>query len=368
LLKLEISVSKSKIVSPDEQESWDIQGLEDDVILSLKSVLSYKYLGTETTLLMSSTGSKRQQRSITTAKRYKYACFYIGRTGPDVVDATLATWNNIAIPSILSGCEIIPFSETTIEAIERIQAQLAKNVLGLPQSAPNVCALTELGIKPFRLVLWQHQLNFYLRMMNLPKSRWVSMTLGEHLSGDWPSPYIAYITRIRERVKMFQMLPTEQSIRLHMNEWAIKEANEKISGLNLPCLDVITRMERKPYAFENKACSQIAQFRLSCAGLGNKAPVLGTIRWKNCILCGKSLEEMHVAFVCQALEEHRKTNTSIRAFRNLCQLRSISWKESYKKFVNGQDWEGDCIPKKEYIERGLMLESMKREWLRLTGY
>ena len=73
-------------------------------------------------------------------KKYNFACFYVGRTGPDVIDTVLATWSNIAVPSILSGCEMIPFSDTTIVAIERIQSQLAKRTLGLPQSTANVCA------------------------------------------------------------------------------------------------------------------------------------------------------------------------------------------------------------------------------------
>ena len=116
-LKLQISLEKSQIVSPEGEGDWDIMDDRDE-ILSLKSVLSYKYLGTETTLLMSSTGSKKQKKCVRTAQRYRYACHYVGRTGPDMIDVVLATWNNIAIPTILSGCEVIPFTEETIEAIE----------------------------------------------------------------------------------------------------------------------------------------------------------------------------------------------------------------------------------------------------------
>ena len=171
---------------------------------------------------MSTTGSKKQKKCVSTANRYKYACHYIGKTGPDVVDVTLSTWKNIAIPAILSGCEVIPFTETTIQAIERIQSSLAKFVLGLPLSAPNVCAQSELGLKPFRLLLWQHhQLKFYLRMLFLPSSRWISRVLDDHLSGNWDSPYITYITRIREQVGLFQMPPTESLFVLHLVQWSL---------------------------------------------------------------------------------------------------------------------------------------------------
>ena len=78
---------------------------------------------------------------------------------------------------MLSGCDVIPFTETTILAIERIQAQLAKFVLGLPVTTSNLCAQTELGLKPFRQVLYQLQLSFYIRVMNLPHERCVKRVL-----------------------------------------------------------------------------------------------------------------------------------------------------------------------------------------------
>ena len=68
---------------------------------------------------------------------------------------------HIAVPSMLSGCKVIPFSETTIEAL---QSHMAKQLLGVQ------FILTELGLKPFQMLLYQHQVNFYTRVMNLPKS------------------------------------------------------------------------------------------------------------------------------------------------------------------------------------------------------
>ena len=137
-----------------------------------------------------------------TAKHYKFACFYVGRSGPDVEDTVLATWSNIACPSMLSGCEVIPFSETSIEAIEAIQSQLAKQTLGVPLSTANICAQTELGLRPFWMLLYQHQLqlNFYVRVMNLHQSRWVRRVLVDHLEGGWSSPYIANILKLRQKL------------------------------------------------------------------------------------------------------------------------------------------------------------------------
>ena len=367
-LRLEISVSKSNVVSPGDQQQWDLYGSEGELVLSLKSVLSYKYLGTDTTLLMSSTGSRLQQRCITTANRYKYACFYIGKTGPDVVDAALATWNNIAVPSIMTGCDVIPFTETTIEAIERVQSKLAKIILGLGQYAPNVCAQTELGLKPFRQLLWQHQLKYYMRLIALPESRWVSRTIQDHLSGEWQSPYVAYIARVREQLGLYQMPPTEKILKLHMDEWFLGATNRRLSSLSLPCVAPLVSWGRQPYVYENESCSYVAQFRMGCASLGNRAPILEGYRMKRCFLCNGDLDELHIAFVCPALEKLRRECVSLSSFRHMGLWRSFTMGDIFVKFVNGLDWDGSSVERAVYAQRGMMLKTMKLGWKRLAGY
>ena len=76
------------------------------------------------------------------------------RDGPDIVDMIVATWCNVAIPAIVAGCETIPFSDSTINEIDKVQSQVAKYALGLPIGAANVCAQAELGMKSFRQILF----------------------------------------------------------------------------------------------------------------------------------------------------------------------------------------------------------------------
>ena len=73
----------------------------------------------------------------------------------------LATWSNIALPSILYGCESIIFRDCTINTLERIQSNVAKSLLGVPSNTVNICAQTELGLFPFRMLLYKSQLKFY---------------------------------------------------------------------------------------------------------------------------------------------------------------------------------------------------------------
>ena len=360
-------MEKSQVVSPDEVDTWDVVG-DDDSVLSLKSVLSYKYLGTETSLVMSKTGSARQKRCLSTARKYRFACHYVGKTGPDVVDVVLATWNNLAVPSILSGCEVIPFTEETIEGIERLQAQLAKRVLDLPESCPNICAQTELGMKPFRLVLWQSQLAFYLRALRLPATRWVSSALSDHLSGEWESPYISYIMKIREKVGLLDIGPSEKYLRMHLMDWAVDVTNQKLFSLSTPSIMPIKKFSRELYVGENEGCSSMAVFRLGSAGLGNKEPRGSFARQTICMLCYGRLNEQHVAFECPALEDFRRKETEVTFFRNIFRRRQILVKESYRRFVNGYDWNGNKVLRSEMVKRGLELKALRKHWMRLTGY
>ena len=82
-------------------------------------------MGLETTGSILRTLKNKQAKCVRTATSYKFACLCLGKSGPDVVDVSLATWSNIAIPSILFGCESVIFKETNIVAVERVQSQVA---------------------------------------------------------------------------------------------------------------------------------------------------------------------------------------------------------------------------------------------------
>ena len=96
-------------------------------------------------------------------------------------------------------------TETSILEIERTQNQVAKYALGVPLGTAGICAQLDLGLKPFRQVLYEHQLKFYIRVLNLENSRWVKQALLDHLSMQWQSPYIKYIHGIRTKLGIFEL-------------------------------------------------------------------------------------------------------------------------------------------------------------------
>ena len=236
-LKMEISEEKSQIVSPDVSE-WTLFDAVGSPVLSLKQVLQYKYIGTETHGSIFSTCSAKEQKCIKTANKYKGACIYVSKRGPDIVDVALCTWSNIAIPAILYGCEMVPFSEKTIEAIESIQSQVAKFILGVPVSTANVYAQTELGLKSLRHLLYERQLQFFLRVLYLPRSRWVNIALMEHLSGDWDSKYYSYICRLRSKLQIFELPPSIKVLKSLIFVWFLDSTNQKILQCSLPWVPV----------------------------------------------------------------------------------------------------------------------------------
>ena len=125
LLEINTGKGKSEVISPDGND-LDLLGDYGSLELSLKQVLQYKYLGLEMTSSILRTGIMKQKKCVNTASKYKFACFYLGKQGPDVTDVTLATWSSIAIPTIMFGCESIIFKNDIINSLERIQAHSDK--------------------------------------------------------------------------------------------------------------------------------------------------------------------------------------------------------------------------------------------------
>ena len=122
-LKLLISHEKSQIISPDDL-NWHLYDPSTDAEVPLEQVALYKYLGVWTYNSMYKTSTEKQKQCVKTAFKYKGSCIYVSRLGPDVVDVVQCTWLNVAIPAILNGCEVIPFCETRIVEMERIQSQV----------------------------------------------------------------------------------------------------------------------------------------------------------------------------------------------------------------------------------------------------
>ena len=131
LLKLSFSKNKTQVISSSVTD-FTIDGDTEEEVFTLEKVLEYKYLGLETHRSLFKTVVEKQRKSILKAKQFKGACLSIAYRGPDVSFLASCLWLNVALPTILYACESIPFCETHIVTLNRIQSQLAKCLLGVP--------------------------------------------------------------------------------------------------------------------------------------------------------------------------------------------------------------------------------------------
>ena len=360
-LKLELNTdpNKSEVVAQEgsEGDSWDLVDADGSVSLSLKQVMQYKYLGSHVYPSMSKTAREKVKQCVIKARKYKGSCICISHDGPDRVDMILATWSNVALPSILYGCEMIPFCDTAIKDIERIQGQIAKYALGLPLSAPNICARVDLGLKPFRHILYELQLRYYNRVRSLSDERWVKQALLDHLSLAWKSPYLEYLFKIRKDVGIISV-PFDSRLSCSLNAWSISKVNSDLQQLALPWIRKLKTFKRSRFVEEGRSSDYISMFKYNSTAIGNRYPRPGKVsKQLVCPICPTKEENsvMHLALFCPALEHLRRTRTGITSFRNMCQAKNFTNQKIFELFINGEDWNEIPISTELYRERGVEL-------------
>jgi hypothetical protein len=257
-LSMKLSIPKSKVMS-SMMDAWVVfEG--EDVAGCLDKVVNFKYLGVETFLSPHRAAVAMRKRAVATAKRYKAACLRVAYDGPDVVDVAMATWLNIAIPSIVFGCECVPFTESAIDDIERYQTGVGKSVLGLPVSAPNVSVPALLGVKSFREVLYTAQLKFLVRLQSQDVHRWSHDAYLDHLYGGWVSPFISNIAGIKREIGMVRGPVSVHHVDIVTSYHFLKMLNDSISASNLPALRRLSKRVRSDHVNETSN-SQVGDWR-----------------------------------------------------------------------------------------------------------
>ena len=370
MLKLELNTdpNKSEVIAQEGVvgDSWDLIDSEGEVVLSLKQVMQYKYLGNLVFPSVSKSAREKLKLCVCKARQYKGACISLSREGPDVVDMILATWCNIAIPSILYGCETIPFSESAIMDIERIQCQIAKYALCLPLTAANVCTQIDLGMKPFRQTLYEFQLNYYNRVLGYSNERWAKQALIDHMSLSWNSPYLEHLYNVRIELGLFS-LPSGSKLSNHIKDHFVAKTNESLSKLSLPWLREIKCFKKARHVKEGTSSEYITLFRYNAASLGHRYPRPGKLHKERlCPLCsnGEQNTVSHLALFCHALEGVRRAKTGITSFRNMCSAKNFLNDEIFELFINGYDWNKIPLPLNLYLERGDELLILYEEFLK----
>ena len=361
LLKLAFSKSKTQVIS-DSTTNFNLYEDNDDEIFTLEKVLEYKYLGLETHRTLFKTTVEKQRKCILKAKQFKGACINIAYRGPDVSFLASCLWLNVALPTILYACDSIPFSESNIVILNRIQSQLAKCLLGIPINSPNFVAQVELGLPHFAHSLWSLQLNSYLRWRDLPYDRWPKKAMLEHLSGRWKSRYFENIAEIKNTISL-PFIFSKPDIKEFLERYFINTLNDEISKANLPAYKPVTSIARGPFVSEDATSALAVGMKVNnCRDM----PTQGKDRSRYCPFCpGTLASEFHVAWICPRLSSLRR-DIGITAFKNLMSLEKFTENnDSYHAYINGLTKDGLCIPYPQFEQRISNLTTVRSMWCSL---
>ena len=249
-LGMKISVSKSKVMST-VQDIWELFE-NNEVIGTLDKVLEFQYLGIKTKLSPAKSARAMMKRATSLATTYSKTCMSLAFDGPDIVDLAVCLWGNVGLPSILYGCEIVTFSKSAIDEIERRQSAVGKFNLGLPINAPNISSSCVLGVKPFRELLYTAQLKYLLRLFNQDDRRWSKDAFLDHLKGSWSSPYIKYMTELKKEVGLSRWPRSLKEIKIALVSHFLTQTNKEIDRLALPALEPLAKRARLDFVNETR--------------------------------------------------------------------------------------------------------------------
>ena len=354
-LKLSISQKKSMILSKKEG-IWELHDEEGEVSSSLDLVESYKYLGVEVFNTMFRVSSSKQKKCISTARRYRDATRYLSRQGPDVVDLAVCAWSHQAIPAVMYGVENIIFSESNIDALERVQGSWARNTLNLPAACPGVAAQMLLGVPTVKEVLYKIQLKYFLRLTQLPKSRYAALALLEHETGGWRSPYLMNMARIQVDIGLLHLPPAPECIEKVLEKVFQERLKSKVSSLSsIPVVRENVRRERASTAREGEDWRWINRAVMGASGVQLDRE-RGVWR-KRCPEDGAAFTDLHCVSECVATAKVRR-DTGLSLYFTSCSVRGMTSKQAYSNFVMGLDSKGEEIDMDDYRDRGRTLAAV----------
>ena len=363
-LKLTILEKKSMVMSACNS-TWDLHDEEGEVFASLDKIMSYKYLGLDTLNTMTRITTAKQKKCVTAARRYRAAARYLSRRGPDVVDLSICSWRNVAIPAITFGCEMIQFSEATFKSLDQESARWAKETLNLASNTPNVCSQILLGVPSFKEVIIKGQLKYYLRLKELPTSRYASQALWEHEYGGWPSSYLDYITDIRVELDLIALPQTTKEIDEIVSFHFLEELAVKLENLPSVMAERPQELRRARSAREGKAWNWVNMAIMGSYGIQRQMGDDGRRR-RLCPVDQVPNTDLHCVTAC-SLNNKTRSDTNVTQFFNSCRVMGISTELAYRRFISGLTGDGESISEADYEERGGCLEEIYKACETRTG-
>ena len=295
-LRLDISQTKSKVLSFNAVNDQVLFEVADLPPLVLDQVIAFKYLGIPVNSTPYNFFKSFNEQVRKRAKSYLTSVLSLVRSGPNRSDLAFSLWTCCALPSILYGAEIIPLTQESIKEVERCNTLVGKFILGIPRSSANVAAYIDAGLRPISSLIAEKVLLFASRTMSKPASYWPKKALTENLSQGSLSPYTRYLTKWKIATNCHSLLPSH--IRSAVRNSSIVGVLDQQRSTSTTTFAMVSPFAGPSYSnspwFKPKAWvsdsgfSQIfASFRACNSGLGNRGPAKDGKFYKLCQLCDK---------------------------------------------------------------------------------
>ena len=291
---LDISEKKSKVMTHDAATGkMKFKNADDTDSLTLESVISFKNLGMY--LNSSSYGLFKDfnNQARVKANNYLHSVLSLVRSGPDRSQLAYSLWTQCAIPSILYGCEILPFTQATLDEIERVQTIVGKFILQIPRNSTNVCTNIDGGLRPVWSAVAEKVLLYAHNTMKKPSSNWAKLAMDDNLKLGCQSPYTRNLIKWKEATNSFGKTPDQ--IKECVKQSAIKDVLEKQSVNCVSSFALSTPgpssenswFKPKKWVNDSGFCKIYSEFRSCNSGLGNRGPCKDGRFFKLCPLCHK---------------------------------------------------------------------------------
>ena len=288
---LQISATKSKIMSHDAATGKVTFNLGNEDTITLDQALAFKYLGITVSSRPYGLFKAHNENVKAKARQYLYRVLSLVKTGPDRSNLAFSLWRNVALPAILYGCEVVPLNQDTIQEIERCQARVGKFMLQLPVSSTNVSTNIDCGFRPVWSIIAERVLNYASRVMGMPPSNWAKLAFEYHLGTKPASSYLKYLMKWKDATQTFGV--HSKQVGKNVKYFAIQDIinSKKMTSttafpLSFPGLTKHTRWFRpKPWVNDSGFTKIFAEFRTCNAGLGNRGPTKDGQFFKLCPLC-----------------------------------------------------------------------------------
>ena len=289
--KLDISITKSKIMSSDGEEGKVQFEMDTSGTLELEQVISFKYLGVPLNCAPYRFFNDYNEIVKKRAQSYMSRVLSLSRQGADRAELAFVLWNQIALPSILYGCEVCPITEDTIIEVEKCQTIVGKFILQIPTSSANVSVYIDGGFRPIWAVIAERVMLYAQKSMLQPQTTLVKQALNENIGEGEKNWYTRYLLHWKALANSYDSGPDQ--IKADVRRAAIKDIldKQKITktstfAMNIPSRSRVNRWFKPKSWLSDSGLSKIyAQFRVANSGLGNRGPTINGERHKLCPLC-----------------------------------------------------------------------------------